>query len=203
MPSIIAVLVTFIASIMAQSAIPQPSPTPALQSFLSVSNLDASQAATVESRFRADLNSYYAGLKTEPAYAALSDPAMTAMPATAMALEAANPELFLASLALAKSQDRPSWFSALPTPARDAMISIGSRDIELYTSDVVAVRPISAVVASSLSSFASSQSTAAAATASKAVQMGAAPKSPVTSGRMGVIAAGVALAAGLVGIALL
>ncbi|KAL8800234.1 MAG: hypothetical protein Q9182_005317 [Xanthomendoza sp. 2 TL-2023] len=203
MSSIIAVLVTLIAPIMAQSATPQPSTTPALQSFLSVSNLDASQAAKVSSQFRDDLNSYYAGLPTEPAYAALSDPSMTVIPASARALEAADPELFLASLALAKSKDRPSWFSALPTPAQAAMISIGSRDIELYTSEVVAVRPISAIVASSLSSFASSQSTAAAATASKAVQKGAAPESPVTSGRMGVIAVGVALAAGLVGIALL
>ncbi|KAL8684989.1 MAG: hypothetical protein Q9224_006028, partial [Gallowayella concinna] len=160
-------------------------------------------AADVSSRFRADVNSYYAGLPTEPAYAALSDPAMTSIPKSAMALEAADPELFLASLALAKSEDLPSWFTALPTPAQDAMISIGSRDVEFYTSEVIVARPLSDVVASSLSSFASSQSTAAEASASQAVQKGAAPKSPVTSGHMGVIAVGVALAAGVVGLALL
>lgn len=127
----------------------------------------------------------------------------TGIPATAKAKAAANPDLFLASLALAESDDLPDWFTALPTPVQDAIVSVGSRDIEMYTSEVIVVRPLSTEAASSLSSFAASQSSVAEATASDAVQKGGAPSSPVTGGHMGVIAGGVAIAAGLVGMALL
>lgn len=140
------------------------------------------------------------------------------MPVSAKLAAAGNPELFLASLAQAPSDDLPGWFTALPTDVQDVWKSVGSRDIEMYTSEVHIVRPLSAEVASSLSSVVKSITSSAtsvmtseqakassmiAAASTKAAQQGGAPSSPVSSGKMGIIAGGVAVAAGLVGIALL
>ncbi|KAL8725655.1 MAG: hypothetical protein Q9166_007232 [cf. Caloplaca sp. 2 TL-2023] len=206
----IVVLFTLAASAVAQgdsTTTPQPSTTAALQTFLHISNLDASQAADLSTRFDADKASYYGELMSDPSYMSARGVAATGIPPTALAAASADPELFLASLALASSGDLPDWFSALPTPVQGIYKSVGSRDIELYTSEVAVVRPVSSDVAASLSSLSSSIEASASASveaaSSEAVQKGEAPSSPVTNGHMAVVAGGVALAAGLVGIALL
>ncbi|KAL8637056.1 MAG: hypothetical protein Q9226_009167 [Calogaya cf. arnoldii] len=223
----VAVLFTLAASALAQD----PTTTAPLQSFLSISGLDASQATEVSTRFDADRNSYYAELRSDPAYTSALGVAATGMPASVKVDAAANPELFLASLAQAQSEDLPSWFTALPTDVQDTWKSVGNRDIEMYSSEVRIIRPLSAGVASSLSSVvksitssatsvmtsqeavASSKAAIASAEASiKAAEASAsalkedqsgAPASPLSSGKMGIVAGGVAIAAALVGMALL
>ncbi|KAL8715633.1 MAG: hypothetical protein Q9225_006364 [Loekoesia sp. 1 TL-2023] len=188
------------------AAPPAPSTTAALQTFLSISNLDASQAAEVSTKFGADATSYYSALTADPGYSDATSVIATAMPATAQAEAAANPELFLASLAKS-SDDQPSWFTAMPTPVQAFWESAGSQYIDMYTSEVDAARPLPSSVSASLSSVSSkilsSASSAVSASASSAVAKGAAPASPATSGHMLVVAAGVAVAAGLVGMAML
>ncbi|KAL8757909.1 MAG: hypothetical protein Q9199_001873 [Rusavskia elegans] len=211
----VAVLFTLAASALAA---PEPITTAAMQSFLSISNLDASQAAEISTRFDADKASYYSQLGRDADYTSALSVAATGMPVSAKLAAAGNPELFLASLAQARSDDLPGWFTALPTDVQDVWKSVGSRDIEMYTSEVHIVRPLSAEVASSLSSVVKSITSSAtsvmtseqakassmiAAASTKAAQQGGAPSSPVSSGKMGIIAGGVAVAAGLVGIALL
>lgn len=106
---------------------------------------------------------------------------------------------------------------------------MGSEDIEMYTSEVHIVRPLSAEVASSLSSAVKSITSSAtsvitsrdakassirsseqakassmlASASASAQQKAGAPASPLSSGKMGIVAGGVAVAAGLVGMALL
>ncbi|KAL8847586.1 MAG: hypothetical protein Q9221_007363 [Calogaya cf. arnoldii] len=221
----VAVLFTLAASALAQD----PTTTAPLQSFLSISDLDASQASEVSTRFDADRNSYYSELRGDPAYTSALGVAATAMPASVKIEAATNPDVFLASLAQAPSEDLPSWFTAMPTDIQDTWKSVGSRDIEMYSSEVRNVRPLSADVASSLSSVvksitssatsvmtsqeaeASSKAAIASAEASiraaeasaSAENQNGAPASPLSSGKMGVVAGGVAIAAALIGMALL
>ena len=142
------------------------------------------------------------------------------MPASAKLEAAKNPELFLVSLAQASSGDLPDWYTALPTDVQNVWRSVGDQYLEMYTSEVHVVRPLSAEVASSLSSAvksikssatsdvtskvaeASSRAAAASSEALKAASA-AAPVSPLSSGKMGIIAGCVGVAAGLVGMALL
>ncbi|KAL8996241.1 MAG: hypothetical protein Q9169_004219 [Polycauliona sp. 2 TL-2023] len=207
-----AVLFTLVASAMAA---PETT-TGAMQSFLSISGIDASQATAISTRFEADKASYYREVATKPGVAAAMNLAATAMPESAKIAAAANPDLYLASLAQADSDDLPDWFTALPISVQNVWKSMGDRDIEMYTSEVNVVRPLSAKVVSSLSSRVRSITSSAssvitskaaeassmAASASEAAKAGA-PASPLSSGRMGLVAGGVAIAAGLVGMALL
>ncbi|KAI4226468.1 MAG: hypothetical protein L6R36_003122 [Xanthoria steineri] len=222
----VAVLVALAASALAA---PEPTTTAALQSFLSISNLDASQAADISTRFDADKARYYATITTDPAYISALGAAATVMPASARRVAGINPELFLASLAQASPDDLPDWFTALPSDVQDVWKSMGSEDIEMYTSEVHIVRPLSAEVASSLSSAVKSITSSAtsvitsrdakassirsseqakassmlASASASAQQKAGAPASPLSSGKMGIVAGGVAVAAGLVGMALL
>ncbi|KAL8861869.1 MAG: hypothetical protein Q9178_001738 [Gyalolechia marmorata] len=214
MCSCIAVLFTLAASALAA---PEPTTTAALQSLLSISNIDAAQAHDISTMFEADKASYYGKLTTEPAYKSAFSVAATGMPMSAMTAVQPNPDLFLASVAQASSDDLPSWFASLPADVQNVWKSVGRQNIEMFTSAVAVVRPMSSDVAASVSSAQSSASSAissassAISSASSAItsavseglQKGAAPASPVTSGNMGVVAAGVAIAAGLVGMALL
>lgn len=131
------------------------------------------------------------------------------MPASAKVEAAKNPELFLVSLAQASSGDLPDWYTALPTDVQDVWRSVGDQYLEMYTSEVHVVRPLSAEVASSLSSVVksikSSATSKAAAATSEALGAAnaAAPVSPLSSGKMGIVAGCVGVAAGLVGMALL
>ncbi|KAL8784032.1 MAG: hypothetical protein Q9213_004221 [Squamulea squamosa] len=197
----IAVFITLAAS--SALAAPEPSTTAALQTFLSISNIDASQGADLSTRFEADKTSYKSELQTDPAYISALNDAAAYMPETAMAKASADPDVYVASLAQASSTDLPSWFKSLPTDDQDVWRSIGSRYIEMYTSEVAIVRPLSSDVAASISSVEASASSAIASSQAKGVKRGAAPASPLTNGHMGVIAGGVAIAAGLVGMALL
>ncbi|KAL8768231.1 MAG: hypothetical protein Q9209_005461 [Squamulea sp. 1 TL-2023] len=184
-------------------AAPEPSTTAALQTFLSISNIDASQAADLSTRFEADKSSYRSEIQTDPAYITAFNYAAAYMPESAMAEASANPELYVASLAQASSTDLPGWFKSLPTADQDVWKSVGSRYIEMYTSEVAIVRPLSSDVAASISSVEASASSAIESSQAKGIKRGAAPASPVTNGHMGVIAGGVAIAAGLIGMALL
>ncbi|KAI4129020.1 MAG: hypothetical protein LQ338_002435 [Usnochroma carphineum] len=185
------------------AATPAPSTTEALQTFLSVSNLDASQAAQIHSAFVADHNSYQAALTTDPSYASAFSVANTALPNTAKAAAAADPALYLASLAKDDSDDLPAWFASMPTPVQEFWRSVGSQEIEMYTSEVNEARPLPSSVSASLSSKAGSATSSLGSATASAVAKGAAPASPATSGHMMVVAVGVAIAAGLVGMAML
>ncbi|KAL8904833.1 MAG: hypothetical protein Q9171_006906 [Xanthocarpia ochracea] len=207
MCSCIAVLFTLAASALAA---PEPTATAALQSFLSISNIDAAQASDISTMFEADKASYYGKLTTEPAYKSAYSVAATGMPMSAMTHVQPNPDLFLASVAQASSGDLPSWFASLPPDVQNVWKSVGRQNIEMFTSAVAVVRPMSSDVAASVSSAQSSASSAISSASSAitsavsdGLQRGAAPASPVTSGDMGVVAGGVAIAAGLVGMALL
>ncbi|KAL8668569.1 MAG: hypothetical protein Q9168_006807 [Polycauliona sp. 1 TL-2023] len=210
-----AVLLTLAASAMAA---PEPTTTAAIQSFLEVSNIDASQASDISTRFDRDQASYYREIATNPTVVSAMSVAATGMPNSAKVDAAGDPELYLASLAQASSDDLPDWFTALPTGVQRVFESMGDRDIEMYTSEVNVVRPLSKELVSSLSSRvksitssatsvitskAAEASSKAAAASKAATQKGGAPASPLSSGRMGLVAGGVAIAAGLVGIALL
>ncbi|KAL9004850.1 MAG: hypothetical protein Q9188_002338 [Gyalolechia gomerana] len=186
-------------SALATSALaaPDQSTTPALQSLLSVSNLDASEAAEISTKFGADASDYYSTLTDEPGYSSAYSVVATALPSSAQAVAAVDPELFLASLAKASSQ--PAWFTSMPTPVQAFWKSAGSHYIEMYTSEVDAARPLPSSVSASLSSA----SAAVSASASSAIAEGAAPASPAILGHMTLAAAGVAIAAGLVGMAML
>ncbi|KAI4190996.1 MAG: hypothetical protein L6R41_000446 [Letrouitia leprolyta] len=201
-----------VVSALAASALaaPDQSTTPALQSLLSVSNLDNSQASEISTKFAADKSEYYSTLTTETGFPSAYSVIGAAIPDSARPLAAANPELFLASLVKASSQ--PDWFTSMPTPVQDFWESAGSHYIEMYTSEVDAARPIPSSLSSSLSSASSrlssmsaalsSSSAAVSASASAAVLHGAAPASPILE-QMTFVAAGVAIAAGLVGMAML
>ncbi|KAI4115812.1 MAG: hypothetical protein LQ345_003664 [Seirophora villosa] len=186
-----------------QESVPAASTTEAMQTFLSISNLDASQAAQVSSRFLDDRNSYYLAMTADPRHMSATSVWAAAIPPTAAAAGKVNPELFLASLARADREDLPSWFTAMPTGAQDYWRSVGSRDIEMYTSEVNAARPLATEASASLSSKGASASSSLASATASAVAEGAAPRSPATSGLMTVVGAGVAVAAGLVGMAML
>ncbi|KAI4138911.1 MAG: hypothetical protein L6R39_006551 [Caloplaca ligustica] len=208
MSSRFAILSAIAAGALAAPTVTPPvqSTTDAVQSFLSVSNLDASQAVAISSKFLADRNSYYSALSTDSAWTTAYSVIATAMPSSVMTAAAANPELQLVSLAQQDSDDLPAWFKAMPTPVQDFWRSVGSKDIELYTSEVDAARPLPSSISASLSSLTSkvtASASAASSAASAAVAKGAAPASPATPGHMTVVAAGVAIAAGLIGMAML
>ncbi|KAL8732324.1 MAG: hypothetical protein Q9181_003995 [Wetmoreana brouardii] len=201
MPSVLglrfALLSAFAASALAQTE---------LQSLLSVSGLDAPQSTQISTAFAADIGTYYGGLATEPGYSDAFSAVITAMPTSVVASQAADPELFFASLAEASSDDLPDWFTAMPTSVQQFWSSVGEQVVEMYTSEVNVARPLPSSVSASLSSVSaslSSQAAAVSSSASEAVQKGEAPTSPATSGHMAVIAGGVAIAAGLVGMAML
>ena len=171
----------------------------------------------MQTNFDSDFASYNAALMTDPGYSAASGAVVTGFPTTALADAAANPALFLASLAQ-ESDDQPSWFTAMPTSVQKFWESAGSQVIDMYTSEVDAARPLPSLVSASLSSLSSSQFASASSVASEAsasassvasgasasaIHQGAAPASPATAGRMMVVGAGVAIAASLVGMALL
>ncbi|KAI4274230.1 MAG: hypothetical protein LQ337_004082 [Flavoplaca oasis] len=202
----VAVLFALAASALAA---PEPTTTAAIQSFLSISNVDATQASDISTRFEADKASYYTELRTDADYTSALGVAATGMPASAKVEAAKNPELFLVSLAQASSGDLPDWYTALPTDVQDVWRSVGDQYLEMYTSEVHVVRPLSAEVASSLSSVVksikSSATSKAAAATSEALGAAnaAAPVSPLSSGKMGIVAGCVGVAAGLVGMALL
>ncbi|KAL8825012.1 MAG: hypothetical protein Q9170_007962 [Blastenia crenularia] len=210
---------TIISALAACALAAPPSTTPALQTYLSISDLDASQASAVESNFGADATSYFLALTTDPGYSSAYSAIATALPSSAWSRVQDNPGLFLASLAK-ESDDQPDWFTSMPTPAQAFWESAGSEYIDMYTSEVDAARPLPTAVSASLSSLSSkvaSASSKAAAESSKAessaakasaaqssaIQKGAAPASPATSGHMMVVAAGVVIAASLVGMAML
>ncbi|KAL8712623.1 MAG: hypothetical protein Q9220_003154 [cf. Caloplaca sp. 1 TL-2023] len=197
----LAVLTALAAS--AWAAPPDQSTTPALQSFLTIKDLDVSQAAQVSKNFAADTVSYYADLMSQTAWQPAYSVIATAAPAAAQAVAAANPELYLASLAKADNDDLPSWYTAMPTEVQDFWKSVGSQDIKMYTSEVFAARPIPSSVSASLSSVSASLSSAAAAATTSSTKNSATPLSPASSGQMAVVAAGVVIAAGLVGMAML
>lgn len=132
--------------------------------------------------------------------------ANTALPGSVKAVAAGYPALFLASLAQEDSSDLPSWYTAMPTPIQDYWSSVGREEIDMFTSEVNEARPLPSSVSASLSSLSSklaSASSSAASVSASAVAHGGAPASPATSGHMMVVAAGVAIAAGLVGMAML
>lgn len=168
------------------------------------------QASEISTKFAADKSEYYSTLTTETGFPSAYSVIGAAIPDSARPLAAANPELFLASLVKASSQ--PDWFTSMPTPVQDFWESAGSHYIEMYTSEVDAARPIPSSLSSSLSSASSrlssmsaalsSSSAAVSASASAAVLHGAAPASPILE-QMTFVAAGVAIAAGLVGMAML
>ncbi|KAI4245859.1 MAG: hypothetical protein LQ352_006504 [Teloschistes flavicans] len=211
MVSRIAILSVLAAVALAQT--PTQSETPALQSFLSVSNLDASQADQISTAFAADIENYYSGLMTAPEWSSFYLVVSTGVPASALSSNAADPGLFVASLAQADEADLPDWFTALPTPQQEYLESMGSGVIELYTSEVDKARPVPSSVSASLTSAASSissamssasaESTKLKASKTQVVAKGGAPASPVTSGHMAVVAGGVAIAAGLIGLVML
>ncbi|KAL9037154.1 MAG: hypothetical protein Q9180_003881 [Flavoplaca navasiana] len=206
----VAVLLTLAASALAA---PEPTTTAAIQSFLSISDVDATQASDISTRFEADKASYYTELRTEADYTSALSVAATGMPASAKLEAAKNPELFLVSLAQASSGDLPDWYTALPTDVQNVWRSVGDQYLEMYTSEVHVVRPLSAEVASSLSSAVKSMKSSAtsdvnskaAAATSEALKAASAapPVSPLSSGKMGIVAGCVGVAAGLVGMALL
>ncbi|KAL8946207.1 MAG: hypothetical protein Q9222_007370 [Ikaeria aurantiellina] len=200
-----AVLSALATSVLA--APPAQSTTPALQTFLSVKNIDASQAAQISKAFASDTASYYNALGKQPGYTSAYNVLATAAPASAQAAAAGNPELYLASLARADRDDLPSWYTAMPTSVQDFWRSVGSQDIKMYTSEVNVARPlapsVSASLVSSASSKAASVASEASAATSKATVNGGTPLSPASSGQMAVVAAGMVFAAGLVGVALM
>ncbi|KAI4121770.1 MAG: hypothetical protein LQ341_007370 [Variospora aurantia] len=203
MTSRLAVLAALNAVGLAAPQVPSPSTTEAMQSFLSISDLDAVQAAQVSSKFLEDRNSYYNALTTDPRQSSASTAFAAAIPPTAAAVGGPNPEVFLASLARADQDDLPAWFTSMPAPVQDFWKSVGSQDIEMYTSEVNVVRPLASQISASLSSKADSASSSLASATASAVAKGAAPRSPATSGLMTVVGVGVAIAAGLVGMAML
>ncbi|KAL9577425.1 MAG: hypothetical protein Q9212_006371 [Teloschistes hypoglaucus] len=229
MASRIAILSVLTAAALAQTTttevtkteIPAPSVTPPLQSFLGVTDLDALQANEVSTAYSADLNNYYSEVMTASEWSSFYPIALTGIPSSALASNQANPDLFLASLARATGADRPAWFTALPEPQQDFMTSMGDNVIELYTSEVDKARLVPSSVQASLTSVvssaessansavssvqssASSESSKVAASKSEGGSKSGAPASPVTSGHMGVVAGGVAIAAGLVGLFML
>ncbi|KAL8925572.1 MAG: hypothetical protein Q9208_003463 [Pyrenodesmia sp. 3 TL-2023] len=235
MPSVMISGFAFLSVLAAVGRAAPPTTTEAIQTFLSVSNLDATQASQVATRFNADRNAYYSSLTANPAYKTAYSVAATAFPETAKSVAATNPELFLASLARADRDDLPPWYTAMPMDVQDFWRSVGSRDIEMYTSEVSVARPLPSEVSASLSSVSSrleslassvsvatesrasvsnresvfydaqfsSYSQSLASARATAVLKGAAPASPATSGHMWVVAAGVAILAGLVSMAML
>ncbi|KAL8684684.1 MAG: hypothetical protein Q9218_008188, partial [Villophora microphyllina] len=170
-------------------------------------------ANQISTAFLADLTSYMDSISTASDFSSLYSVLATGMPGSAMSENAANPPLYLASLAQATGDDRPDWFTSLPTAEQDYLSSMGNGIIELYTSEVNAARPLDPSFSRSLSSVSASLSSATesiaavtsslAAAAGDGVRKGGAPASPVTSGHMAVVAGGVAIAAGLFGLVLL
>ncbi|KAL8631476.1 hypothetical protein Q9189_002805 [Teloschistes chrysophthalmus] len=219
MASRIAVLSVLAAAALAQLPEPQtttettteapaPSVTPPLQSFLGITDLDASEASQVSTAYSADLSNYYGGLMMAPEWSSFSTVAATGIPLSVLRDNQDNPDLFLASLARATGADRPAWFTALPKAQQDFMTSVGDNVIELYTSEVDKAGPVPSSVEASLTSVLSSAQSSASSvvssvSAAHTTATGAAPASPVTSGHMGVVAGGVAIAAGLVGLFML
>ncbi len=171
----------------------------------------------MSSKFAADHNAYYSTLSNDPGFKTAYSVVATAMPASAMSAAAVDPELFLASLAREDRDDLPEWYTSMPRSVQDFWRSVGSHDIQMYTSEVNVVRPLPSSVSASLSSLSSSLSSRASSLSSQTeslasslasasatmVLKGAAPASPATSGHMLVAAAGVAIAAGLVSMAML
>lgn len=143
-----------------------------------------------------------------PEWSSFSTVAATGIPLSVLRDNQDNPDLFLASLARATGADRPAWFTALPKAQQDFMTSVGDNVIELYTSEVDKAGPVPSSVEASLTSVLSSAQSSASSvvssvSAAHTTATGAAPASPVTSGHMGVVAGGVAIAAGLVGLFML
>ena len=159
---------------------------------------------------------------TEPGYSEAYSAAQTIIPQSDLDFAATNPDLFFASLHQA-SDEPPTWYTAMPTPIQEFWSSVGNHAVEIYNDVVTSIRPIpsessaalssaSASLASKSSSIASKASAASTSLAASASAVdsnvddaitGGTPASPLTSGHMGIVAGGVAIAAGLVGMALL
>ncbi|KAL8870275.1 MAG: hypothetical protein Q9174_003645 [Haloplaca sp. 1 TL-2023] len=216
--SSLALLSSLTASVLGQ----EQTTTAPIQSVLSVSNLDASQATTLSSVAEATINSYYADVRTEDGFNEAYIAAASVIPTSVLQVAATNPALFFASLHQA-SDDPPEWYTAMPTPAQEFWSSVGNHVVEVYYDQVTSIRPIPSESSAALSSLSASLASKSSSIISKAsadstslgakatgadsqaadAVTGGTPASPLSSGHMELVAGAVAIAAGLVGMALL